>query len=403
MMDKFLDKLKMVIGLLLYKLMPIEKHSYLFTSFNGHYSDNTRAISEKLHETYPDYKITWLVLDKYKSEVPSYAKAIKYGSIKSYIVRGRATAQIDNVYGFRANYIFSDDWKTKLRIGVYTWLSNKKKQPIYATMHGTAFKKIGRAQNGNSILGFSCPNTTLIVGDKYTEESLKYITFNQCKTDTIGWPRNDILFNTQMEDARQSLKLPKDKKILLFAPTFRNDGKDTEGKNIERSGIDQLSMIDFESLFRELHNKFGGDWIMVCRFHYHVESLVNWNDLSERFPGRIVNGNKFDDMAEYLASSDILMTDTSSCMFDFGHTYRPCLLFFPDYYNFRDKERGFYFDIHQLPFPLAISFEKLINNIRSFDLDTYKNNVDSMIQMIGSMDDGHAAERAVQYIVEGSL
>ena len=60
-----MSKLKYLIGLFLYKIAPIKKNRFVFTSFNGHYSDNTKAISEKLHELYCDYEIIWLLKDKY--------------------------------------------------------------------------------------------------------------------------------------------------------------------------------------------------------------------------------------------------------------------------------------------------------------------------------------------------
>ena len=77
----------------------------------------------------------------------------------------------------------------------------------------------------------------------------------------LGTPRNDILFSHDEINMKKQLNLPNSKRIILFAPTFRNDGKDVEGKNLNRSGINQLNMIDIERLFRLLHDKFGGDWV----------------------------------------------------------------------------------------------------------------------------------------------
>ena len=394
-----MNSIKILLGLILYKITPISKDRFVFTSFNGHYSDNTKSISDKLHELHPEAKIVWLLLPQI-DEVPDYIERVRYDSLLSYWERGRAAVQIDNVYGFRANFLFDTSLKTRLRIWLFETLGNKKRQPIIATMHGTAFKKIGRAQIGNNVLGFSCPNTFLIVGDKYTEESLEYITFGQCSMGTLGWPRNDLLFNCDVKKLKKNLEIPDNKKVILFAPTFRNDGNDTDEKNINRSGLDQLNQIDFDCLFEELSRKFDGEWIMVCRFHYHVANEVDWEQLEKKYPGKFLNGNKSDDMAEYLASSDILLTDTSSSMFDYANTGRPCFLFFPDYKNYRDKERGFYYDIETLPFPLATSFEELLNCIRSFKVDEYQIAVKELLKKIGSLDDGHASERFVNYLWE---
>lgn len=394
-----MNSLKTVIGLFLYKIAPIKGKTFVFTSFNGHYSDNTRSISEKLHEMHPDAQIIWLLLPEVK-EIPEYIKRIRYGSLKSYWIRGMASIQIDNVYGFRANFIFDNSMKTKMRIWLFEKFGNKRKQPIIATMHGTAFKKIGRAQIGNNVIGFSCPNTYLIVGDKYTEECLKYITFDKCYMETLGWPRNDALFSADGRDIKKNIGIPLDKKVVLFAPTFRNDGKDTDGKNLDRSGLNQLKEIDFDSLFGGLSKKFGGEWIMVCRFHYHVADLVNWEELERKYPGKFINGNQYDDMSDYLVSSDVLLTDTSSSMFDYANTGKPCFLYFPDLVNYRDRERGFYYDIESLPFPLATSFNELMDCIYSFDAEQYQVDIKELLKRIGSMDDGFASKRFVEYIWE---
>lgn len=395
-----MESIKTLLGLIIYKIAPQKKNRFVFTSFNGHYSDNTKYISIKLHEKYPDAEIIWLVLPQYNKDIPDYVKVIKYSSLSSFWYRGTATAQFDNVYGFRAYFKVNNKIFTKIKIRIFEWLSNKRRQPIFATMHGTSFKKIGRAQIGNNVLGFSCPNTYLIVGDKFTEETLNYITFEQCTMKTIGWPRNDILFLDESKKNRDLIGVPYNKRIILFAPTFRNDGIDTEDKNIERSGLNQLSEINFDILFNTLSTKFGGEWIMVCRFHYHVENLVDWDMLEKKYPGKFVNGNRYDDMALYLSCVDILLTDLSSCMFDFANTGKPCFLYFPDLVNYRDKERGFYYDIETLPFTLATNFDKLILNIKNFDERTYKQEVKQLLNRIGSGDDGKASEKFVDYVME---
>lgn len=87
-----------------YKVAPIVKNRYVFTSFNGHYSDNTKAISIKLKEMDDSAEIIWLVDSAYSQNLPEYAKVVNINSIKAYWYRGTAAAQIDNVYGFRARF-----------------------------------------------------------------------------------------------------------------------------------------------------------------------------------------------------------------------------------------------------------------------------------------------------------
>lgn len=392
--------LKRFLRLCIYKIAPIKQNRYVFTSFNGHYSDNTKAISTKLHEVDKNAEIIWLVKKIYEDNVPQYIKTVNIESLKSYWYRGTAQAQIDNIYGFRAYFKTNDNFLTNMKMAIVSFLTSKKNQPIFATMHGTPLKKIGRDQVGNVVLDMVCSNSYLIVGDEFTSSVLKRVTFDKMDLKVLGSPRNDVLFFDNSVAVKNKLCLPKDKKIILFAPTFRNDGIDVEDKNIHRSGLNQLAEMNFDLLFKTLSQTFGGDWIMVCRFHYHVASMVDWEELNNKYPGKFVNGNQNDDMAEYLVCSDVLLSDSSSCMFDFCHMKKPCFIYFPDLEFYRDEERGFYLDINQLPFAVASDFDSLISNIRDFDQGEYCNKVDELLKFIGTQNDGNASARVINYIFE---
>ncbi len=390
-----MGKLRTIIGILIYKYAPIKKNRFVFTSFSGHYSDNTKPISIKLHEMDANAEIIWLVNKEYISLVPEYAKAVDIESFYAYWYRGTASMLIDNVYGYRAIFKYSDGFLANMKFKVNCFFHSKKRQPIIATMHGTAIKKIGRDQIGNIVLDMFCPNTELLIGDEHTAEILKRVTFEKIPIKVTGAPRNDVLF--QKKNSKK-IGLMDDKKILLFAPTFRNDGNDVEGKNVYRSGLAQLDEMDFELLFKTLSEKFGGDWVMICRFHYHVEKMVDWAELESKYPGKFVNGNLYDDMADYLSCADILVSDSSSCMCDFALTKKPCFIYFPDMDNYGSKERGFYIDLYDTPFAVSKDFVSFIDNIKCFNQKNYDEEVDLFLKRIGSRDDGNAACRVVEYI-----
>lgn len=389
-------KIGTIIGLLIYRYAPIKRNRFVFTSFNGHYSDNTKSISIKLHEIDAHAEIIWLVKREYMSILPDYAKAIDIESFRAYWYRGTASMLIDNVYGYRGIFKYSDGFLNNLKFKINCFFHSKKRQPIVTTMHGTAIKKIGRDQVGNIVLDMFCPNTVLLVGDEHTAEVLKRVTFEKIPVEVTGAPRNDVLF--QNNKLKNQINLPEDKKIILFAPTFRNDGRDVAGKNVYRSGLAQLNDMDFELLFKSLYEKFGGDWVMVCRFHYHVEKMVNWAELEYKYPGKFINGNIYDDMADYLSCADILVSDSSSCMCDFALTKKPCFIFFPDMDNYENNERGFYIDLYDTPFPVSKDFGSFIDNIKNFDQKNYDAKVNFFLKKIGSHDDGNAAYRVVEYM-----
>ena len=392
----------MVFGLFKQKFTPIKKDVIVFTSFNGHYSDSPKYISQKIHEIDNSLKIVWLVEKKYLSDLPEYVIGVDIKdekTCKRYLCA--AHVLVDNVYAGKETSLSSNGIISKILYKFLTWLKKKKNQLVFTTWHGTPLKKMGRDQIGNCVNDFACPNTTMILGNQFTLDIMQRLTFGKIDMQLIGCPRNDLLFEKAEEaDYKNKLGLPADKKVVLFAPTFRNDGKDCDGKNVMRSGINQLNSMDVDKLLSALSEKFGGEWVLVCRFHYHVEKMVEWDNLNKKYNNRIINGNKYDDMAEYLAASDLLITDASSSMFDYMHTEKPCLLYFPDLDNYKNKERGFYVDVEELPFACSVDFDGLVSDIENFDSEKYVAGINLLKDKFGYVDSINSAEEVAKYIVE---
>ncbi|MGG7190018.1 CDP-glycerol glycerophosphotransferase family protein [Clostridium paraputrificum] len=386
----------------IYKFTAVKPKRLVFSSYDGHYSDSPKYISQKIHELAPQYEIIWLLKKEFSYDLPEYVKWYDIDTFKAQKIRGSATALIDNVYCNRSFTVMENTIGNRLKANIFKFLYNKPNQPGFTTWHGTPIKRGGRDQIGNeSISDFICPNVTMIVGNQHSIETLSHITFKKLNMKLIGTPRNDLLFDKKSyASLRKKLNLPENKKMVLFAPTFRNDGRDVEGKNIQRSGLNQIKEIDFEKLFETLHRKFGGEWIFVCRFHYHVSNLVDWDALTKKYNGRVINGNEFDEMAEYLACTDLLITDASSCSLDYSLTQKPCFLFFPDFEHYKNQERGFYLNLEMLPFPLAMNSCELLKNINDFDEEEYKINVEKMLSDMGYVDDECSSKRVVKYILD---
>lgn len=384
------------------KAAPVCKNRLVFTSFGGHYSDNPKYISQKIHELAPDKEIVWLVKNQYRELLPDYVTAVDIDdSAAAARYRGSARVLVDNVYGEKCTQRTADGLAPSLLFRLHSFLRAKRRQSVVTTWHGTPLKCMGRDQVGSRVLGFSCPNTTMALGNRYTLDIMQHLTFDKIHIELLGTPRNDLLFASQEQRDRikERLGLPMDKRVLLFAPTFRSDSDGLHDKNVARSGLDQLRSLRPDELFRTLSDRFGGDWVLVCRFHYHVEALVDWDALQSAYPGQIINGNLHDDMAEYLACTDLLLTDASSCMFDFALTKKPCLLLFPDLEYYRTKERGFYTPIEQLPFPTATDFDGLLSLLGTFDSAAYVAGVERLLDDYGYVDDADSSERIAKYVL----
>lgn len=393
-MGTFLDLIK-------YNLTPIQKGRWLFTSFQGRYSDSPKALSEKLHEIQPSAEIVWLVKKEYLPLLPDYVTGVDIQSPAAKKYRASAQIVMDNIYAERGYTVHGNSFSVKVKSKILQFFYKRKKQKIYTTWHGTPLKRMGRDQIGNNVTNFICGKMTGIFGNRFTADVLQRMTFDKMQTRLLGTPRNDILFSARdVKALKERLGLPADKKIILFAPTFRSDGKDVQGKNIQRSGLNQLQEMNVDRLLNGLKDKFGGDWALVCRFHYHVDAMVDWKQIHEKYQGKIINGNAHDDMSEYLACTDVLMTDASSAMFDFSLTKRPCFLYFPDLEYYENKERGFYMPISSLPYPLATDFAGVLQQIHEYDEQKYIEKVNKQLDDFGYVDDENSSQRIIEFILE---
>lgn len=364
------------------------KAAVLFNSFSGKYSDNPKYVSEKLHEKAPEIPIYWLMSSENmkNAEIPEYIHKVPIKGRLFYIYYGyRCKVHIDNFAGIR-----SHKKTNKFR----RFIVEVPEQFGISTWHGTPLKYIGH-DFSKSI--FSEPNISsakyAIAGCEFTKNKLKsaYPFFEIIMT---GTPRNDILINhVKINDSiRKKLKLPSGYKFVLFAPTYRNNDYD--------SGIRQIQEIDFEKLKRILEKKWGGQWGFIYRLHPHVD-CSNIQDIcrnSERM--LMINGNQYEDMAEYLVVSDLLITDYSSSLFDFMLMDKPCVLLTLDKEHYETVERGMYMNLDELPYPFACTVESLYSQIEQYDFSIVKEMKDIFLKKLGSIEDGKASERIADIIIE---
>jgi CDP-glycerol glycerophosphotransferase len=104
------------------------------------------------------------------------------------------------------------------------------------------------------------------------------------------------------------------------------------------------------------------------------------------------------DITEYLFAADAMISDYTSAMFDFAILRKPCFIYAID----KDKyDRGFYWRFDQLPFPFAESENQLIDNIKSFHMESYINTLNTFINEIWGLDeDGQACKRLYDWMEE---
>ncbi len=376
------------LSMLVNMLLPIKKGTVLFRSFFGQYNDNPKYISEELHRQYPDLNIVWAIRDGKSEEFPSYVKTVELNSKKYSYYCARAQIVVDNYSGCRSSFVTK---KSPLKELLVKFRVRKRKNQLnISTWHGTPLKHIAMDEPmyRESYAKPYLNTDILIAGNEVTAKAYKTALCWEKPVMMCGTPRNDILFNFDSDTLKKKLGLPSDKKIVLFAPTYRSD--------VYMSGIVQIKQMELDRLFSALSERFGGEWAFIFRSHNMVMEAVE--NSRKAFDARIINGNLNPDMAEYLAVSDVLITDYSSSMFDFMLKKQPCFLLTPDLDNYRNSERGFYFDIESTPFSFSENFEDLIQNICEFDAADYDKKSMEFLDRIGNTEQGTASKSIVKEI-----
>ena len=345
------------------------------------YGCSPKYIAEELLGRNVDYEMVWEVLDvNADNNLPDKIRPVKYYSIKGVYEFATAKAWVINV-------------STTMLI------FKRKKQICLQTWHGFGPKK-GRPETNGFILStlrkiyvkIAAKKVDIYLSRSKLQEELEFIgdpvhLYNGPFLE-VGTPRIDILVN-KPENIRENvctrLNISSDKKILLYAPTFR--------RLFDRFDAD----IDWSRCVSALKKRFGGEWTVLVRMH----PLVVDKHLDSNIPGvELINASYYPDMQELLLISDVLITDYSSCSFDFALTERLCILYAPDMDEYLESDKAFFMNLNTLPFLLAKNNEELTTAIEEFDEERYANAIKSFNKIYNTWETGSASFKSTEWLLE---
>ncbi|MBE5928363.1 MAG: bifunctional glycosyltransferase family 2 protein/CDP-glycerol:glycerophosphate glycerophosphotransferase [Lachnospiraceae bacterium] len=364
-----------------YLKQPMLDNVVLLESFFGKsYSDSPKYIFEKLNELYPGkYEYVW-ILDK-KTKLPYPAKQIKRFSFAYY------------KYLARAKYIVFNSRQPKFFV--------KRKGNIFLeTWHGTPLKKLvfdmeevvsASPMYKKTFYIQSRSWDYLVAANGFSEEVFKRAFVYDKPMLKFGYPRNDILHADDREiiamDIKKRVGIPKDKKVILYAPTWRDDEYYEQGKY----------KFDLKLDLRQMQERLSDEYVVILRTHYFIADNLDVTGLE----GFVYNLSKYDDIAELYLISDILITDYSSVFFDYANLKRPMLFFTYDLDKYRDVLRGFYIDMEkELPGPLVFTTDEIIETIENIDSVSakYAAVYDEFYERFCGWEDGHASENCIKTV-----
>ncbi len=358
------------------------RDSVVFISFQGKQcSDNPLGISEELRRRGDRRAHVWVVTD-WSVPVPDGARA----------VLAHTEAYWDALA--RSKYLISND-DMPARFG-------KRPGQVYVqTWHGTLLKKIG----------FDVPRPQFAHGGRYNEhlarDAAKWdllLSPNPFSTPIMrrafrydgeicesGYPRNDLLRSPDAgllaARVRERLGVPPGKRVVLYAPTWRDNQFDASGRY----------RFDFQLDLAGAWRQLGDDYVILVRGHH----LMADDMPADVRPGFVLNVSAYPDIAELFLASDVLITDYSSVMCDFAVTGRPMLFFCYDLEDYRDNLRGFYLDFeNEVPGPVLATSGEVIAAIGGLDAVAagYRDRYEAFTAKFCPLDDGKAGARACDRI-----
>ena len=343
------------------KSIEIDEKLIIFSAFAGSsYTCSPKAIYEYIVKDpkYKNYKFVW---------------AFKNPEEKAkYFSDERTTLVNYNSKEFFEKLSQAKYWVFNFKTPEY--FIKKQEQIFIQCWHGTPLKRLGcdiEIEKGNKATELKD------IHKSYVEDAKKYDYFispskfatekfcssfglNKLNKENIiiekGYPRNEYLFKYKQEEAnkiKEKINIPKNKKVILYAPTFR-DNQFQEGKgHTYKLGINLL----------RLKEELDEDYIILMRLHYLVSNNI---DVSQ-FKNFVYDVSDYEDINELYVIPDLLITDYSSVFFDYANLKRPILFYMYDLEEYKNNIRDFYIDLDELPGPIVENEKDLIANIKNIE------------------------------------
>ncbi|MBT2386087.1 CDP-glycerol glycerophosphotransferase family protein [Streptomyces sp. ISL-11] len=318
--------------------LPIDDGLVVFEALEGRgYADSPRALHEELQRRSLPLRAVWSYSGN-RASYPEGVQLVRRGSWEYVRTVARARYWVDS-HGFPQPY-------------------GKRPGTRYLqTWHGQALKH----------MGFDVPELRL-AGPERQRQHREMVarwdaliapspeferTFVRANGYTgpllrTGLPRNDALVrwnDPEQRDraaaVREALQIPAGRKVLLYAPTFRDGARGT-GESVR---------VDLAELVR----RTGEEWTVIVRPHYYERF-----DVPRELGHAVRDGREFPELNDLLLASDALLTDYSSVMFDYANTGRPILLYTDDYEHYRSTARGTYYELPDIaPGPMLTTVDEL--------------------------------------------
>ena len=322
-----MSKLKLYfnfITCLLSLLVRKNKNRWVFGAwFGSRISDNPYSLFQYVKEKHPEIEAVWICDDPAEAQKKGI-NAIKRNSLDAIWKCLTAGVAVMN--------------QCYLDFGDYCWIHHSYKVQLW---HGVPWKKIGEdaPDEKRGLLHYFSHKTFLYANkcDLFiapSDETRKVIKTAFLAEDgsilSIGQPRNQVLMDDEYcRQAREHLcnEIGYYRSIILYMPTFRD------------KTAQSFSFFDISSQLTDFLIEKKA--VVVEKPHF-VDNLRSGGRHDEE--SSVINVGDYDTQ-ELLAAADILITDYSSCFFDFLLRDKPIIHFLYDIEEYKNNDRGLYYDL----------------------------------------------------------
>lgn len=369
------------------KTVKVDDHTVIFIAFHGRgYTCNPKYIHQEMirQHRFDDYRLVWAV-KKPKTTAIEHSYTIRYNSLRYFY------------YMCKSKY-----WIVNCKLPKY--IQKKNNQVYLQTWHGTPLKRLAhdivevekQTFYRSGMSRQQMMETYDVDVSKYNymiaPNPFSYEVFQSAfqidkeRLIKTGYPRNDFLINItddKIKAIKERFHLPTDKKIILYAPTWRDNSYNTRGY-----------LFELKADFHKWKKVLGDEYIVLFKPHYLIINRLEGDENLKNFV-RSVDANA--DINDLYVISDLMITDYSSVFFDYANLKRPMYFYMFDLDEYADELRGFYFDIHEtLPGDIIVDEDTLLEKIKQDRYDDSKLN--AFNRKFNSWQDGRSSQRVIDIV-----
>ena len=289
----------------------------------------------------------------------SFFKTLENSTLKIALHYLKLTWQLS-----KQEIVFVDDY-----CPIFKFINLSSKTKLVQLWHaGVGFKSVGYAR-----FGFSGPypytschrryDYAIVGGEALVPVYAEVFGINKEKILPYGLPRLDnFLDSNKIKETKEKLYNNyanlKEKKCILFAPTFRGTGQKTANYPFEKLDLDEIYNLCKKE-----------NYMFLIKMNPFVRKRIN---IPEEYREYIIDFSDYPDINELLYITDILITDYSSNIYDFSLLNRPIIFYTYDldYYQIINK-------VHRpireyAPGKVCTTFKEVIETIENKDFEMKK-------------------------------